>query len=98
MENAITNYSFTVIEDNMVPLSASFETVSVAPIIIAVVTVALLVAACIYVAWFASHKTHILSLTGKKPDARLGYYFVHPKEFLRMEYEIENNLVNKYIA
>lgn len=98
MNNAILDYTFTVIEDNKVPLASSFETVNYVPVVLAVIAVMLLVSACVYVAWFLSHKSRILSLTGNKPDAKLGYYFIHPKEFLRFEYEIENDIVNKYIA
>lgn len=102
MENAISNYSLVVIEDEQVPLAAGFETASRYGnvfLVLAVVVMAVLVAFIAYTAWFNTHKSRIMSLVNsRRNNIDSVYYFIHPLRLLELEYEAEHNTVNQYFA
>lgn len=97
MENEVMNYTFTIIEDTKVPLAASIQTVSYTPVILAILVMAVVTGIVAYSVWFISHKSYITNLTGMT-NKELNLYYIHPGKLLRMEYEIENSIANKYIA
>lgn len=99
MNAMISDYTFTVIEENKVPLAATFDSgTSYAPVIVAVLLMAVFVSLLAYTIWFTSHKSHILTLTGEDNGNEIIHYFTHPIKLLQMEYEIENRIVDNYIA
>ena len=97
MNNAITDYTFTVIEDNMIPLAATVDTVSYLPVILAVAVMGIIAIAVAYVVWFVSHRAYIANLTGNSNE-NMTSYFIHPGKLLQREYELENSIADQYIA
>lgn len=95
----ISDYTFTIIEEEKVPLAASFDTgVDIMPIVVAVVVMALVVALIAYTVWFLSHKSHIVALTGNTDKKALFNLFIHPRRLIQLEYETENIIANQYLA
>lgn len=95
----ISDYTLTIIEDNQVPLAASFDSgFSYLPVVVAVMTMIVFVAVIAYTLWFISHRSHILALTGRDGDADVAQYFAHPRKLLQLEYEVENKIVEQFIA
>lgn len=97
MENAIMNYTFTIIEDSQVPLAAGIETVSYMPVIAAIIAMAVVTGIVAYTVWFMSHKAYIMNLLGNTTESFANYY-IRPGKLLQIEYELENSIADKYIA
>jgi len=93
MNNAITDYTFTVIEDGQVPLAGEFNTFNYTPVFIAVIIAFLLVAAVIYAFWMMGHIKRVSYLSENSINAK-EYYF-HPIKLLQLEHELEYEVVGK---
>lgn len=95
----ISDYTFVVIEDEMVPLAGNFNTgFNYMPVIIAVCVMAVVISLIAYTVWFLSHKSHIVALTGKNDSTSLFSLFIRPRRLMQLEYETENSIVNQYLA
>lgn len=93
MNSQVMNYTFTIIEDNQVPLAGNFDTFSFAPVIAIVVLSLILLAALAYALWVESHSNRVKVLSGSSSSVSASYFF-HPIKLLREEAELEYSLVN----
>lgn len=87
MDNVITDYTFTVIEDGQVPLAGNFDTFNYTPLFIVVSIVLLAVVAFNYLTWLLGHTKRASYLSGE--DISIRSYFFHPLRLLEREREIE---------
>lgn len=93
MNSQVANYTFTIIEDNQVPLAGNFDTYSFAPVVAIVVLSLVLLAVLAYALWVETHTNRVKVLSGNDNAAGAGYFF-HPVKLLREESELEYSLVN----
>lgn len=99
------NYSFTVIEDGAVPMAGFSQTNDyfvLALVGIVVVTVVLLL--LIYTIWYSEHKKRIRKLKAnlaeydeEKASMTTPVSVFHPRDFLKTEKELEQELAGHYI-
>lgn len=93
MENAVSNYTFTIIEDGQVPLAGNFNTVSYTPVIM-VVAVCLIAAALVgYAFWILAHSRRIVLRDGLSDTEVVIKYFFNPSGLLRDELAVEYALL-----
>lgn len=98
MENAVNNYTFTIIKDEAVPLAGNFDTVNYAPLVTAVVIGLLLVAVCSYVAWLVSHSRRLALYNNFTTAEVVTKYFLCPAKLLRDELEVEYALAEAVLS
>lgn len=93
MENQVTDYVFTIIEDGQVPLAGNFDTFNYTPVIMAVIMGLALLAIFAYTVWFESHSMRLATLTGEDGSNIMKYYF-HPIKLIRDVTDTEFVLLN----
>ena len=95
MDNVITNYTFTVIEDGQVPLAGNFDTFNYTPLFLVVSIVLLLVVVFFYFTWLLGHSKRASYLSGE--NISVISYFFHPVRLLEREREIEYEVSGRII-
>lgn len=93
MNTQVTNYAFTIIEDNQVPLAGNFDTYSFTPVIAIVILSLILLAILAYALWIETHFDRVRVLSGNDKAINASYFF-HPAKLLRKEADLEYSLVN----
>jgi len=60
MDNKVTDYTFTIIEDGQVPLAGNFDTVNYMPVVAMVVFCLILLAVASYTIWLLSRSNRMI--------------------------------------
>lgn len=88
MENRLTDYTFSIVEDGQVPLAGNFDSFNYMPVILIVASMLIMVAIVAYTVWVQSHLKRVVNLNGNANMPLADYYF-HPRKLIRQEAELE---------
>ena len=97
MGEEIGSYTLTVINNEAVPLSGSFDLTSVylTDLVVAIVVIAAII--CAYLIWYAGNRERLALMTGK--EIGRGEYFDHifrPRDLKRKLRDAEFNAVSRF--
>lgn len=94
MGDSITNYTFSIIEDEMVPLAGDFDKVTKVPTLAVVIICLVILAICSYSMWVYTKISRIMEYTDESTFTLLIKYYFRPQHLKEACEECEHNALS----